>query len=56
MTGLDKTFSAVLQRSPSNKLVLSADLRAQIGKDAGDEITVHLDERIQPTPRKRSTR
>ncbi len=42
MTTLDEHFTAVLQRS-------------QIGKRAGDTITVHLDERIPPTPR-RSTR
>ena len=39
----------------THKLALPADLRAQIGKQAGDDITVHLDERIPPTP-KRSTR
>jgi Domain of unknown function (DUF1905) len=40
----------------THKLALPADLRARIGKDAGDEVTVHLDERIAPTPRKESTR
>ncbi len=40
----------------THKLALPADLRAQIGKDAGDEITVHLDERIPSTPSARSTR
>jgi Domain of unknown function (DUF1905) len=39
----------------THKLTLPADLRAQIGKQAGDDVTVHLDERIPPTP-KRSTR
>jgi len=44
MTTLDRTFTAT---QPD-------DLRAQIGKQAGDDVTVHLDERIPPTP-KRST-
>lgn len=39
----------------THKLALPADLRAQIGKQAGDDVTVHLNERIPPTP-KRSTR
>jgi hypothetical protein len=39
----------------THKLALPTDLRARIGKQAGDTVTVHLDERIPPTPR-RSTR
>ena len=39
----------------THKLALPADLRAQIGKQVRDDVTVHLDERIPPTP-KRSTR
>jgi len=39
----------------SHKLAVPAEVRAQIGKDAGDTVPVHLDERIPPTPR-RSTR
>ncbi|MGH2872256.1 MAG: DUF1905 domain-containing protein [Solirubrobacteraceae bacterium] len=98
MTTPDKTFTAVLQRSPSkggwtyvvmpgsaeyfgtrrlvriggsidghpfrgsftalgdgtHKLAVPADMRTQIGKDAGDEITVQLDERIPPNPRRKS--
>ena len=39
----------------THKLALPTDLRARIGKQAGDTVTVHLDERIPTTPR-RSTR
>jgi len=39
----------------THKLAVPADVRTKIGKDAGDTVTVHLDERIPPTPR-RSTR
>jgi len=39
----------------THKLAIPADLRARIGKQAGDNVTVDLDERIPPTPR-RSTR
>jgi len=36
----------------THKLAFPADLRARIGKQAGDQVTVHLDERIPPTPRR----
>jgi Domain of unknown function (DUF1905) len=39
----------------THKLAVPADLRARIGKQAGDTVTVHLNERIPPTPR-RNTR
>jgi hypothetical protein len=39
----------------THKLAVPADVRTRIGKDAGDTVTIHLDERIPPTPR-RSTR
>ena len=39
----------------THKLALPTDLRARIGKQAADTVTVHLDERIPTTPR-RSTR
>lgn len=32
----------------THKLAIPADLRAWIGKQAGDTVTVHLDERIPP--------
>ena len=38
----------------SHKLAITAALRAEIGKQAGDTVTVHLDERIAPTPRRSS--
>lgn len=46
MTTLDKTFTAVLVRT---------DVQAVIGKQPGDTVTVHLDERIAP-PARWSTR
>ena len=39
----------------THKLAVPADVRAAIGKDAGDTVTIHLGERIPPTQR-RSTR
>ncbi len=39
----------------THKLADPAEARTQIGKQAGDVVTVHLDEHIPPTPR-RSTR
>jgi Domain of unknown function (DUF1905) len=38
----------------THKLAVPADVRAQIGKQAGDTVTVHLDVRLVPT--RRSTR
>jgi hypothetical protein len=39
----------------THKLAVPADVRAQIGKQAGDRVTVHPEERLSPKPR-RSTR
>ncbi|MGH3436965.1 MAG: DUF1905 domain-containing protein [Sciscionella sp.] len=39
----------------THKLAVPAEVRTQIAKDARDTVTVHLDERLPPTPR-RSTR
>ncbi len=39
----------------THKLAVPVAVRAEIGKQAGDTVTVHLSERIPPTPRK-STR
>lgn len=36
----------------THKLAVPADLRARLGKQAGDSVTVHLDERIPSTPRR----
>jgi hypothetical protein len=39
----------------THKLAVRAEVRTQISKQAGDTVTVHLDERLAATPR-RSTR
>ncbi|MGI8759714.1 MAG: DUF1905 domain-containing protein [Jatrophihabitantaceae bacterium] len=36
----------------THKLAVPADLRARIGKQAGDTVTIHLDKRIPPPPRR----
>ncbi len=36
----------------TNKLAVPAAVRAEIGKDAGDTVEIHLRERIPPTARK----
>ena len=36
----------------AHKLAVPAKVRAQIGKQAGDTVTVRLDERLSPTPRR----
>lgn len=38
----------------THKLAVTAQVRTQIGKDAGDTVTVQLDERIAPTPSRRT--
>jgi hypothetical protein len=38
----------------THKLAVPADLRARIGKQASDLVTVHLDERIPPAARRRT--
>jgi Domain of unknown function (DUF1905) len=45
MSKLDKTFTATLLKSP-NKLPIRTDVRKSIGKEAGDTVSVRLDERI----------
>jgi hypothetical protein len=35
----------------THKLAVPADVRAQIGKQTGDAVTVHLDERLAPPRR-----
>jgi hypothetical protein len=36
----------------THKLAVPAGLRTTIGKQAGDAVSVHLDERIPPAPRR----
>jgi hypothetical protein len=36
----------------THKLAVPAGARTKIGKQAGDAVTVHLDERLFPTPRR----
>ena len=36
----------------THKLAVPAAVRTTIGKEAGDPVSVHLDERIPPTPRR----
>ena len=36
----------------THKLAVPADVRAQLGKQAGDTVTVRLDERLAPIPRR----
>jgi len=38
----------------THKLAVPAAVRTQIGKDAGDTVSVQLDERIPPPPRRSS--
>jgi uncharacterized protein DUF1905 len=38
----------------THKLAVRADVRTQISKQAGDIVTVHLDERLPATPRRSS--
>jgi hypothetical protein len=40
----------------SHKLSFAADVRAAIGKEAGDTVTVHLSERLPNARRKESSR
>ena len=54
MTTLGRAFTATLQKSP-NMGGWTYVVRAQIGKQAGDRVYVHVDERLSPTLR-RSTR
>lgn len=35
----------------THKLAIPADVRARTGKQAGDAVTVYLEERVAPTPR-----
>jgi len=39
----------------THKLALPTELRARIGKQAGDTVTVHLDERIPPNQPRSTT-
>jgi hypothetical protein len=36
----------------TQKLAVKADVRAQIGKEVGDVVTIHVEKHIPPTPRR----
>lgn len=50
--GLPFRGSFVTLGDGTRKLAVKADVRAQIGKEAGGVVTIHVEKYIPPTPRR----